>query len=253
MRHKRVGLSAALTGTLLASMVLACGAFADGGATIAVAPRVTYGLQSFGNTTTAPPDTNRIYSSYWLLPVFAGDRFVIDWQGPPPDGFGTDSLLLYPAGTTDYTVENTQWIDESDIGSNGSAQLSYTANTTGVMPLRFYADESHEAGPYNFTAYVTHAMTAAVQTVSTDRRAHRTNFRISLHNPDGVALSPSGVGASVQVLLNSRWSTVGKVHSLAFTIAWSRATRGHREKVRVRVSAPTYAQTYSRAIAAQAF
>ena len=75
-------------------------ALADGGRTIATAPRAAWDVHYTGTTVDpAAPCPTRLgsYFSYWTLRVTKGDRVIVDWGAQQK---GTVVSLL-PAGTTD--------------------------------------------------------------------------------------------------------------------------------------------------------
>lgn len=151
-------------------------ASAAGGATIASAPAVTYGKQLFGNT--ASDDGGKTLSecvdgeSWWMLPVLAGDRVKIDWEG------GVDYLQAWQVGTTDFNIHTAPFPQMFHIGSNDKEESIIEAPVAGSMPLRLYSfdeegfcvfeggGDDYKPGLYDFIATVQHALAAALTPVT---------------------------------------------------------------------------------------
>ena len=236
-------------------LVLPAPALATGGRTITSAPAVVFGQQEFGNTATdgasANPtgvfggcDNSPNYESLWNLPVTAGDRITIDYEGD------LAGMFLFPVGTTDFDVSQASHA-ESDAGSNQKGEDAFNAAQSGTMPLEFFAGcASTGPGPYDFTAFVKHALVVALSVAHVDRAHHRTTFAVRIHNPDGAPVSDPSLHVSVQN--GGRWVRLGAAGSRAFHINWRRALRGKLESVRVQVYGPAYLTTTSRAVRVRA-
>lgn len=138
-------------------------ASASGGASIASAPLVVYGQQEFGNTASdggnASPngvsldcDNGPNYESLWNLPVVAGDKVTIDYEG------AIGGLLIFETGTTDYSVGSARY-RESYPGENRKGEFVFSAPRTGIMPINFFLGcASYGPGPYDFTAADRHKL-----------------------------------------------------------------------------------------------
>lgn len=187
----------------------------SGGATIASAPTVVPGQQEFGNSNDVQNGPDYRYpGDYWKLSLVAGDHVTIDWEAG--NNF-VNSLGVYPAGTTDFSVNNVSLYQQFSLGANGKAESTFTANQTGAFPLIFWDEGSNDAGPFDFTVYVHHALVLAVspQTQALIRRAHQTplphkgNIVLGAHLADGTPVS-GDVGATVFAYWSSKWHSIGK-------------------------------------------
>jgi hypothetical protein len=197
-------LATVLVTTLASMLAFSLPATAAGGTAIAGAPAVTPGVQQFGNTA-AGSVISCYRSQFWTLNVVAGDQVVIDWEAATV----WPSLAVFPVGTTDFSLGDTRPYDSFELNSNGKAQSTFTAPTTGAMPVRFRtygcADSAH--GPYDFTVYIKHATVVSFQQPAVLSRTG--TLQVSVHNPDGAAIT-SGVEALVQARLGSEaWTTMG--------------------------------------------
>jgi hypothetical protein len=216
---------------------------AEGGQAIATAPAVTFGTQEFGSIKSHSEGGCK---TWWLLSAIAGDKFQIDWEVADPYVV----LRLYQPGTNDFNWEQTSSAAEGSINGNGKAEFTYEAPRTGMMPLLFDDPGCHGSGvpgPYNFTAYVTHALNVFLPRVSA---LHRTGtIAIGVHNPEGQAVSNPGVQVELQVSLNGSWRTIG-VSAVNGTIAVVHYKllphlRGPRITVRAVAYGPNYVTTAS--------
>jgi hypothetical protein len=168
--------------------------YAAGGGSIATAPTAVYGQQQFGNTATDAPVQGGYARSWWLLSATAGDAITIDWEGP---NNGND-MDLYRVGTTDFTFSQGGPLASSGLNSNNKAELALTVPATGSMPLLFSTRVNTEnAGPYNFTAYVRHAVNLSLPPVSTLDRSG--SIAVSVRNPDGAPISDPAISVFLQV------------------------------------------------------
>jgi len=213
---------------------------AAGGTSIAGAPAVTPGVQQFGNTAAGSVIGCR-HSQFWTLNVVAGDEVTIDWESASVWPF----LEILPVGTTDFSLGDTRYFANFSLNSNGKARSIFTAPTTGAMPVMFQtyqscADSAH--GPYDFTFYIKHATVASFQRPAA--LGHTGTLQVSVHNPDGAAIT-SGVEALVQVRLGSEaWASVGSAivtadpTPVAYTLPTSYA--GRTAQVRVVASGVGY-------------
>jgi hypothetical protein len=240
-----------LLGTLVA--VAAAGpANADGSPTIAGAPIVSFGQQQFGNVASDPYDPSncnvRSRQSWWLLSVVAGDDLVIDWEAQS----SSIAMSLFGVGVTDYTSEQTDPVAFEYPNANLHAEMSYSATASGSMPLEFATDntcsDALRAGPYDFTATVTHAVRLALP-VRSQLRSGRV-VKVAVHNPEGGAVNDPKLIVGLQIKLGKRWRTIGAapvVDSTATVKAvFASKLRGRRVRVRARAHGPSYRTANSR-------
>jgi hypothetical protein len=182
----------ALAGAGMTACLAAPSALAAGGPDIASGATVQPGQQMFGDTSAgnlhecSPAD-------YWNLPLLAGDKATVDWASLT-DTHGTDYAVyldLYDAGTTDFSINNAEPIEEYRIGSNHRAESVFAAGRAGTYPLIFWMNGENKncegndtGGPFNFTVYVAHAVVPALGSVKglADRRGSVT---LGAHRPDG--------------------------------------------------------------------
>jgi hypothetical protein len=203
------------------SLACASSALADGGKAIAGAPTIVYGQQEFGTLGNGAVSDNGCsspaYTEWWLLPVAAGDQVTINWGMQVT--FGTPNytgLQIYPVGTTDYTYADADTVVDQALNNNdgGADQATFTATTTGTMPVAFVSPYTTcvaaSSGPYNFTAYVLHEMVLTAPAVGATLSG---TADIGVHSPDGAALS-SPVQVSLQVLESGVWTTIGTATAL---------------------------------------
>jgi hypothetical protein len=218
-------------------------AFAAGGGDIASAPVVSYGTQQFGNTAT-DYGSRELPScgsgdSWWQLPVTAGDKVTIDYEG------GVDYENTYPVGTTDFNVNDTNVFQQSTIGSNDKQEVVFTAPRTGVMPLEFwnspgglcFGTSYNDPGPYDFTVYVLHGMRLSL--TATPKKHHRLKLRIAVHNPDGAPLTLAGAQVGYDIA-STGFKPVGstaKAGVLTAVVKVPKAERNKTFKLRVKVRA----------------
>lgn len=246
MRHGLVGAALAILAFSPAA------ARASGGQTIASAPVVPWGQQQFGNLVdggvTANSCGDSIYTEWWLLSVISGDRVTIDWEAQEID---YTELDVYPRGTTDFNYPQASVTARSTLNSNAKAELALTANSTGNMPVAITSSTwsclAGTPGPYDFTAYVRHAVVLGVpKRASLSRRGV---LRVAVHNPDGGPVSDPALRVSLQLLGGSvrRWRTVGSAtpadgHA-AISYAAPRSMRSRRVLMRVVASGAAYMTT----------
>ena len=231
-------------------------AIADGGKSIDSAPAIIYGQQEFGNDANGAQNIDQVYDSWWTLNVAAGDHITINWEAQlDPQGRGP-ALLIYAVGTTDYSVGNANPTTYQFLNSNGKNQLRYTAAVDGVMPVDFQADgninltyEEYPPGPYDFTAYVQHALVVSLSVTNVNRRKHRTMFVVGVHNPDGAAITNPNLRYDVQHRAGGSWRTTSTLGPpFAFSYRWPRGQRGKWQYVRVQVHGPGYVTATSRTV-----
>ena len=70
------------------------------------------------------------------MSLVAGDRVTVDWASTTDSNGGpyAPTLYVYPAGTTDYSINNLNPLDEFGIGSNEKAESTFVANKSGSFP-----------------------------------------------------------------------------------------------------------------------
>jgi len=236
----------------LAAALICCwpaSALASGGGSIASAPTVAYGQQESGNTATDLPANYFALGycySWWLVPAITGDKITIDWTSEPDANGAYLTALwayLYPVGTTDFNFPNTNPVAEKDVNYavTGLQELQYVANRDGTMPLEFQAaasDCQQDAGPYSFTAYISHELVLGLR-AHTNRAHHSTTFSVAVHNPDGAPIAGVPLIATYQLLTHRHWQTIGS-GALQSTKRWTPAQRDTFQSVRVTVSGPSY-------------
>lgn len=195
-----------------------------------------YGQQEFG--TLAP--ANGCPYSWWDLSVTAGDHLTVDWES---QATGLPYAALYPKGTNDYDYPQTQYVADSFLNGNQKGQLTYTVPSTGVMPLAFTADDLCNAddqggGPYDFTAYVVHAVTLSLKGVAPHARSGRAT--VGVHSPDGTPLSDPAIKVQLRASTSGRKTVKLGVstpsHGLA-AVRYKLPASWTRKKVTVRASA----------------
>jgi len=235
----RTSLFAAVMSATLVS-ALASPAAADGGPSIATAPGVPYGVLQFGNTTSGGTLSGCL-QQYWLLSVVAGDHITIDWEVQSTDQ-SSMHLHVYPVGTTDFNVGDTDPYGHFYLNSNLKAESIFDVPSSGVMPMGFYTCGT--PGPYDFTAYVQHVMAVSLQQAPS-RLPLKGSLAVSAANPDGVAIT-AGVTAAIQVKQSGQpWLTVGSAALTAAptSVPYSipRALNGKQLALRAVVSGAGYA------------
>lgn len=219
-----------------------------GGATIASAPTVVYGQDEFGNTATDSASTCpqlHEQDSWWLLPVTAGDRVTIDFEGP-----GAHKEQLWPIGTNDFNFSDSTPFQS--IGTSGGKQEVVTrVPQTGVMPLEFLSlgdCGSTVAGPYDFTAYVAHQVVLSLQ-AHANRSKHFTVFTVGLHNPDGAVITSPSLRCHLQQLKRGSFMTVAtSAPPCNLRVRWSRGQRHRSQTLRAQVYGSGYMTTKTRNI-----
>ena len=197
-----------------AAMVVACGlgvaagpALADS-SSIAGAQTVVPGTTYYGNLGQVTP-VGGDYYSYWLLPEQAGDSVTIDWQAYNPGG--NAQIKVFPSGTTDFNVGQTESLHSSYLNSNNEDQLTFQTTTDGVLPLQFgTCCNSNQAGPYSFSVSITHGMSVLLQPLAASLSGTAT---ANVATPDGSPLSNVYVVLQASTDGNS-WTNVGAAASV---------------------------------------
>jgi hypothetical protein len=186
-------------------------AFAAGGKDIASAPAVSYGQLLAGNTATDGGSPGCWgHESWWTLPVIAGDRVTIDFDG-------VEYETAWPVGTTDYNREHTEWTQKVEVGENGKGEGVFTAPRTGAMPLLLSTHDCNfggdgAAGPYSFTAYVRHALLLSIPARHTLKPTGTIVLRVL--NTDGVAINDPQLSVVLRIRGRGRTRVIGRAHAL---------------------------------------
>jgi hypothetical protein len=169
-------------------------ASAAGGANIASAPTVVYGQHTFGNTSIG--EWRKVPAEYWNLSMKAGDQVTIDWATTDSDY--ASEALVYPAGTTDFSINNVSSLEYYEIGSNNHAEAIFSTGVGGSFPLIFAANHccTKNPGPYDFTATIQHALTIALKQYAHIRTT--TTIAASANLVDGTPV-PDGTGFNLSV------------------------------------------------------
>jgi hypothetical protein len=183
-------------------MVSAAPALADS-STIAGAQTVVPGQTYYGNLANVAEEADgNDFNSYWLLPETAGDEITIDWQAQD----GNTGLNVYPSGTNDYDVDNTNTLESANLNANGEDALSLQATDDGTLPLQFSDNQYNSPGPYSFTVAITHNMVVTLGAVPDTLTG---TASVDLASPDGTPLG-ANITATLQVSANGvPWTAVG--------------------------------------------
>ena len=180
------------------------------------------------------------------MPAITGDKITIDWTSEPnATGAYLTALwaYLFPVGTTDFNSSSTNPAAEKDVNYavTGLQELTYVTNRDGTLPLEFQAAASNcpaNAGPYSFTAYISHELVLRLH-AHTNRAHHSTTFSVAVHNPDGAPITGVPLVATYQLLSHGHWQKM-RSGALQYTEKWTSARRGTFQSVRVTVSGPSY-------------
>ncbi len=208
-----------LTGLLLTA-ALPTQAGASGGPTIAAAPSITFNKQLFGNTA-ADGQSSCGGTSWWLLPVLAGDKVKIDFEG------NVNALLIWPVGTTDFNIHSARQFGEADIGGNGKQEALFKAPLNGSMPIEFHSYCYDEPpGPYDFIATDRHALVASleryVHITRTSTLTGTANLADGTPTPDGLRFTLTVTWARGK----AQYSAASQGGSLSFPLTLPASARG---------------------------
>lgn len=185
-----------LASALLGAALLPAVAGAAGGSNIASAPTVAYGQHTFGSTATGEFECDP--AEYWNLAMQAGDQVTIDWA--TANGHYAEEAMIYPAGTTDFSINNIGYLKRFSIGSNNHAEAIFSTGVGGSFPLIFtgegdYCEGRGAPGPYDFTATIQHSLTIALKQYAHIRTTTAISAGANLVNgtpvPDGTAFNLS--------------------------------------------------------------
>jgi hypothetical protein len=189
--------------------LLPAAANAAGGANIASAPTVAYGQHTFGNTATGKWGCQP--AEYWNLSMKAGDQVTVDWATTAREY--AYKALIYPAGTTDFSINNVNALGYYEIGSNNHAEAVFSTGTSGSYPLIFVASgcgsEPHP-GPYDFTATIQHGLTISLKSYAHIRTT--TVIAATASTVDGVPV-PDGLAFN----LTASWPSQPSRESVTYT------------------------------------
>lgn len=234
-----------------AALVAAPSALADS-STIAGAPMVVPGQQTFGNSTGDTQFAVDMVASYWGLPVTAGDRVVVSYDGDAAQA-GSLSVYAEPIGTADglgfYDLV-TGSVASAESGARGTVR--FIAPKTGVMPLAFIMS-ADSAGPYDFTVTVQHRVDPQLPLVKTIPA--RGKLSVGAHDPDGHPLTAVGLMLRLQARVSpGHWRSIGQasptngVATIHYVVP--KRLQGHVVHIRVHASGGGY---FTRNTASQAF
>jgi hypothetical protein len=235
---------------LMSVMVLAvsllCGAptaFASGGSTIASAPIIAPGQQEFGTTADGQYDCGP--ADFWNLSLESGDAVTIDWEASVIAN--ANQLDVFPAGTTDYSINNVTPLQTFGLGDNGKAQSTFTAGTAGIYPLIFEADGcgSTPAGPFDFIVYVTHAQNVLLSPVTDGVTGVAA---VQDHDAAGNPLAAPTVSVTLQISSSGMpWTTIATGAPVAGTASIPYALPASVEGKRVKFRAVSQGSGYQTA------
>jgi hypothetical protein len=236
------------TTTIAAALAFAPGpAQAAGGANIASAPSITPGTQYFGDTNTGTYSGD-CPADYWNLTMAAGDEATVDWTSltDSRDSNWANTLYVWPAGTTDFSINNRDPQEGFEVGDNHNAESIFTASGAGTYPLMFWRSGhcGGDGGPYSFTVAVRHSVVLALGSVKglSDRKGPVT---VGVFTPDGQPITDP----NLRVALRASWSgrkahdvAVGSPNSgsVTFTVTLPKSTRGKRVSLKAASSGDNY-------------
>jgi hypothetical protein len=249
MHARSIGLAAAALASTFACVATAQAA---GGSNIESAPQVSPGVQTFGTTGTGRYQCAA--ADYWNLSLAAGDEATIDWMSVTDSDGGdyANELSVYPAGTTDFSINNVERMHEFSIGDNDRAESIFSANTTGSYPLIFWRASgrcSSPGGPYSFTVTVKHSVVLFLGSVKKlDRRSG--TISVGVHTPEGQPITDPGL----RVSLRGSWpghkaselaggSPSGGIVSLSVKLP--KSTRGKKVSIRAISAGAGYRSAHS--------
>ena len=236
---------------------VAAPAVAAGGTDIASAPVVVIGQVQMGDTASdstagsggscSVDNAGLGRSSWWNLPVIAGDVVTIDWE---PIG-ENHALRVLPVGTTDFTVKKTKPEAESKHSTPSKARLRVKAGFTGTMPIVVYDGgcSSRDPGPFYFTTYVKHRVLLSVPRVSVLPR--HGSLSVGVRNGDGAPITDSGVFVRLEYRYDGktgvRYGIIGRAvganngtAQVAYVVP--RSLRGKRVYLRASATGPNYSE-----------
>jgi hypothetical protein len=223
------------------ALVLVSVSFAAGGSTIANAPVVVSGQQNFGNTTAMPTQGSSSYRyEYWRLQLISGDAVTINF------GVGTPTthleVYLYQPDVTDFNVLNSGPDKGASPQSNGKGQLLYDAQRSGTYPLMFRTCCSSGHGPFDFVAYIKHAVKLFIPGRSSIAR--NGSVAVQVRNPDGQPVTDKGLKVTLRGVWGKKARTLGSATPtnglVRFKLHLPASLRGQTIKLRAIGSGPNY-------------
>jgi hypothetical protein len=221
-------------------------ATAGGGKSIAGAPVIPFGQQQFGNLNEGAHTENScgadVYTEWWTLSVAAGDRVRIDWEAQQLE---YTALLVYPAGTTDFTYPDTNPLEKQELNANNKNEALITATVDGTLPVAFTSTDwsclGGTPGPYDFTAYVQHGLSVSLKPYTHIRTSTLISASVRRVNgapaPDGLAFNLTVSWPDHETATYAATSAGGVV---AFPLALPETAKG--KKATLIVSRPEDAQ-----------
>jgi hypothetical protein len=114
-----------------------------------------------------------------------------------------DTLDVYPAGTTDFSINNVNPAFQFSIGDNHRAESIVTAGSTGAYPMVFSDSYScgRAGGPFNFTATIKHSVVLSLGSVK--KLAGRAGpVKVGVRTPDEQPITDS----ALQIRLIGSWT-----------------------------------------------
>jgi hypothetical protein len=222
-------LTLVMLGLIFSFAVLPAAAPASGGHNIESAPAVVYGQQEFGNTADSG-EFNCGHADFWNLSLRSGDQVTIDWE--TSDGVNARYLYVFPAGTTDYSINNAQALHEYQLGENDRAESIFSAPATGNYPLIFLAAGCVEGldpgeGPYDFTARDQHVVVVNLRQVFHVNTTSTLTGQASLADgtpvPDGLVFT---LTASWQGHGNAQYTASSSGGTLSFPLSLPASAQG---------------------------
>jgi hypothetical protein len=208
MRLVRVGVSLVVGVGALGALPLA---LAAGGDTIATAPLITSRQQYAGDTAQVPESGtcflgNSSFSEYWRVPLTAGDALTVNFGITQTDVDFT--VLLYPHGTTDSSVDGVRSLASVTVGRYGKGRLTFRAARSGTHPLRFSSCGGFATGPFQFSVLVKHrARLALTPRRSIDRAG---TVAVQVRTPDGKPITDPTLRVTLRATWGNKTRTLGR-------------------------------------------
>lgn len=233
----------------LASLAIVGVASAAGGSSIASAPAVTFGQPQFGNTSCcADPAASQKHSEWWRLPLIAGDRVTIDIAYDASGQGALTSVQAFPPDTTDFNVAQAKPVASESVDFAfqrlpAKSEIKFSANQSGYWPLEFFTqtDGGFTTTPYQFTAYVKHAIVLAAK--ATIGRG-RGSVLVSAHTPDGKPVADGAVRIRLLARVASTWRQLTQRTAVAgravLKFSTPAALRGKTTSLRIAASGNGY-------------
>jgi hypothetical protein len=137
--------------------------------------------------------------------LLSGDQVTIDWSSQT-DSYGNNyasELAIYPAGTSDFSMNNTSYLNCFQIGNNHDQESTFSANSDGTYPLIFLGG-AQTGGAYSFTVYVSHAVVLGVPRII-QVSPTRSQITVQAHSPDGKPISDQKLTMTLSGNWLSQW------------------------------------------------